>query len=72
MIIYNIRKNGPYEYDKFILNTCQIANKVYEQKKNFQNNEIHTKLEVLNNIINNLTKDDSELNKLVLIGKVFS
>lgn len=26
MILYNIRKNGPYEYDKWILNIGQIHN----------------------------------------------
>lgn len=28
MIFYNIRKNGPYEYDKFVLNVGQIYNAV--------------------------------------------
>lgn len=28
MILYNMRYRGPYEYDKFILNTLQIANAI--------------------------------------------
>ena len=26
MILYNIRYRGPFEYDKFILNTLQLCN----------------------------------------------
>ncbi len=28
MIVYNNRKDGPIEYDKFILNTFQMANNI--------------------------------------------
>jgi hypothetical protein len=72
MIIYNIRKNGPYEYDKFILNVFQLKNKVYQHKKDFEKNEIHSKLKFLDETIDNIIKDDSCLNRLVLLGKVFS
>lgn len=27
-ILYNFRKRGPYEYDKFILNTFQLHNEI--------------------------------------------
>lgn len=30
MINYNIRYRGPYEYDKFILNTFQYSNAIYD------------------------------------------
>lgn len=33
MIIYNMRYRGPYEYDKFVLNTFQIANESKSLKK---------------------------------------
>lgn len=28
MILYNMRERGPYEYDKFVLNTLQLFNAV--------------------------------------------
>lgn len=28
MIVYNYRSRGPYEYDKFILNTFQLLNRI--------------------------------------------
>lgn len=66
MIIYNIRKNGPYEYDKFVLNIGQIYNLVYDVKTKYDSDEIHKTLESLNDIINKITNHDSYINKLEL------
>lgn len=67
MIIYNIRKNGPYEYDKFILNIFQLYNLVYDEKKNFGAYEIHNQLNSLNTYIKDIINEESNLNKLIAI-----
>ena len=36
MILYNIRANGPFEYDKFILNIGQLHNECSEIKKTYK------------------------------------
>ena len=36
MILYNIRANGPFEYDKFILNIGQLHNMCLEAEKQYQ------------------------------------
>lgn len=69
MIIYNIRKNGPYEKDKFILNIGQLHNKVMDEQKNFEKSDIHLQLKALNNLIREYTKEDSLANQMALIEK---
>ena len=69
MIIYNIRKNGPYEKDKFILNIGQLHNKVIDEQKNFERSDIHLQLKELNNLIREYTKEDSLANKIALIER---
>lgn len=36
MILYNICKNGPYVYDKFMLNIGQIVNDVRLEEKQYK------------------------------------
>lgn len=69
MIIYNIRKNGPYEKDKFILNIGQLHNKVIDEKDYFNKSDIHLQLKELNNLIKEYTKEDSLANRIALIEK---
>ena len=69
MIIYNIRKNGPYEKDKFILNIGQLHNKVMDDQENFEKSDIHLQLKALNNLIREYTKEDSLANQMALIEK---
>lgn len=69
MIIYNIRKNGPYEKDKFILNIGQLHNKVMDEQENFEKSDIHLQLKALNNLIREYTKEDSLANQMTLIEK---
>lgn len=69
MIIYNIRKNGPYEKDKFILNIGQLHNKVMDEQENFEKSDIHLQLKTLNNLIREYTKEDSLANQMALIEK---
>lgn len=69
MIIYNIRKNGPYEKDKFILNIGQLHNKIMDEQENFEKSDIHLQLKALNNLIREYTKEDSLANQMALIEK---
>ena len=69
MIIYNIRKNGPYEKDKFILNIGQLHNKVVDEKDYFNNSDIHLQLKTFNFLIREYTKEDSLANRIALIEK---
>lgn len=39
MILYNMRYRGPYEYDKFILNTFQLSNEVKMAEKHLKEKE---------------------------------
>ena len=52
MIIYNIRHNGPYEYDKFVLNTFQLHNLVRDMKKKLLDHEIYRQLDELTKEVN--------------------
>ncbi len=67
MILYNIRKNGPYEYDKFVLNIYQIINdtrdKQVEIEKNIKN--IQDKLDTVNTIYENIQKDVNKTQTLM-------
>lgn len=43
MILYNMRERGPYEYDKFTLNSLQIHNAItLGELKEFDENEKKT------------------------------
>ena len=70
MIIYNIRRNGPYEYDKFILNMGQIHNNteyIKEKYDTFKQTMDNLKLD---NILNEETGRTSSLQ--ILMYKLFS
>lgn len=64
MILYNMRHRGPYEYDKFVLNTLQIANAVSLKETNElrENSNNFDSLVIIkdniNNIYNNLIGTD--------------
>lgn len=66
MIYYNIRKDGPYEYDKFALIVFQLYNAVYDEKKLYKNHKAHEQLKYLNSCIETLTSDNSLANMLLL------
>lgn len=70
MILYNIRYRGPYEYDKFILNIFQLNNEIKRLQKEFNDtslSQLLLKQKELNNIFNELTKEDNELDRLLSI-----
>lgn len=64
MILYNYRYRGPYEYDKFILNTLQLINETDMLEETLLDNEfgtLDTILKQLDDYIEVLTGDDSIL-----------
>ena len=73
MIIYNIRYNGPYEYDKFILNTFQLYNLVRKEKKDLAGHEIYRQLNELDKEVIRKTVPAADrpvlLDKLLLLDK---
>ena len=73
MIIYNIRHNGPYEYDKFVLNTFQLHNLVRDMKKKLLDHEIYRQLDELSKEVNRKTVPAASapvlLDRLLLLEK---
>lgn len=70
MILYNIRKRGPYEYDKFILNTFQLTNEVKRMERNIEENdtsELMQQAKVLDALFESDTQVESQLHKLLLV-----
>lgn len=70
MILYNIRYRGPYEYDKFILNIFQLNNEIKRLQKEFNDtslSQLLLKQKELNDVFNELTKEDNELDRLLSI-----
>ena len=70
MIRYNYRYRGPYEYDKFILNTLQLYNEVDRLEDKLVKGNYGTlqkNLEELDNIIDNMASTSCNLCKLLEI-----
>lgn len=62
MIIYNMRKRGPYEYDKFCLNIFQAYNEIKRLRKKTENKEIKelsAEVEKLDEILDKITAENS-------------
>lgn len=70
MILYNIRKNGPYEYDKFILNIYQIINDVREKQVELKNKikEEQEKLDIVDKAYDNV---QDEINKIQTLMRYY-
>ena len=70
MITYNIRYRGPFEYDKFILNTYQLYNEIKSMNKDFNDNsiiKIKAKQKELNDLFDALTQENNPLEELLII-----
>ena len=71
MIVYNVRRNGPYEYDKFALNIFQLYNLVRKEKQNLAGHQICGQLEELDKQLKKKTlpsgKDNALLDRLLLL-----
>lgn len=59
MIFYNIRKNGPYEYDKFILNIGQIYNAVTKLQLSLPNSKLEESSNNISAIYETATSEQS-------------
>lgn len=62
MILYNMRYRGPFEYDKFVLNTFQMANEAKSILKKVNKNDIdslNSMLKCLDDIYQKLISEDS-------------
>ena len=71
MIVYNVRRNGPYEYDKFALNIFQLYNLVRKEKQNLAGHQIYGQLEELDKQLKKKIlpsgKDNILLDRLLLL-----
>lgn len=56
MILYNIRANGPFEYDKFILNIGQLHNEFNITKEEYENSELKDKNDILSEYISTFVR----------------
>ncbi len=68
MILYNIRYRGPYEYDKFILNTFQLYNETRRIEKKLDQTvltEIKQKAKMLNDQLDALTGENCILQTIL-------
>lgn len=68
MILYNIRYRGPFEYDKFILNTFQLYNETQRLTTNLYDKsltELNNSKNELFDIFDELTKVDSILQNIL-------
>ena len=62
MIIYNFRANGPYEYDKFMLNFGQLYNMCADTKEAWQQSNILQQDRMLTEYIECLVDPDNRRN----------
>lgn len=69
MIIYNIRANGPYEYDKMMLNYGQLHNLYKKLEKTWETSNIQALNNKLTKIIQENTGDNSKLNDLAMLNR---
>lgn len=58
VIRYNFPERGPYEYDKFIISTFQLINKIKEQTKDFQEDQLISLKEEAMDLFNKELKRD--------------
>jgi hypothetical protein len=70
MILYNIRANGPYEYDKFILNIYQIINDFVLLKQTEAKHKIYETYRAINDLYQKETDTSADtLQSLCLRNK---
>lgn len=69
MILYNIRKNGPYEYDKFILNIYQIINDVRDEQISIENGieKIQDNLYTINDTYTSIQDDVNKIQTMMRV-----
>lgn len=62
MIIYNFRANGPYEYDKFMLNFGQLYNMCADTQEAWRQSNILQQDRMLTEYIERLVDPDDKRN----------
>lgn len=67
MIIYNIRDNGPYEYDKMTLLSGQLYNIAEDMFIKYEESKIIEQNEELKNMLSKIIGEDSLLMNILLI-----
>ena len=70
MIRYNYRYRGPYEYDKFILNTLQLYNEVDRLEDKLTTGsygELQDSLKELDSVIDEIASSSCSLCKLLVL-----
>ncbi len=70
MIVYNFRANGPYEYDKFMLNYGQLWNIAKDAEKNWNECDIHEQNDILSQQIQQITAEDNLLANIMMIKHI--
>lgn len=70
MIVYNFRANGPYEYDKFMLNYGQLFNIAKDTQKEWDQCAIHEQNDTLSQQIRQITAEDNLLAHIMTIKHV--
>ena len=65
MIIYNIRANGPYEYDKLMLLYGQLHNLAVQAKESWDTHAVHQQDDLLSEIIASAVGENDEGNNLL-------
>ena len=71
MILYNYRYRGPYEYDKFILNTLQLVNEMDLLEDKILKGDygiIKQEINDLNLIIDEITGENCKLQQQLLFS----
>lgn len=69
MILYNIRKNGPYEYDKFILNIYQIINDVRDEQISIDDGikKVQDNLDTINDTYTSIQDDVNKIQTMMRV-----
>ena len=67
MIIYNIRANGPYEYDKFMLIFGQLHNLYIDTQTLWENSAAKEQDKILSDMIRQITDPDFAPNRIAIL-----
>ena len=70
MIVYNFRANGPYEYDKFMLNYGQLFNMAQDTKNAWNQCDVHEQDRILSQHIQQITEEDNLLAHIMTVKHI--
>ena len=75
MILYNIRRRGPFEYDKFVLNILQVSNETKRLLKRFNataDSTIPKQQEQIDKLLDSLSGEKGILQSVVTMQEQLS